>query len=323
MRALYMRHWLFIALFAAFAAPAVHAQPELVNGIAVIVNDAVITYKDLQSYTAEAVAVLENQYRDQPQLLKQKKAEAQREALDQLVEQQLMLHDFKTSGYNLPDSYIDDLIQRNIRKRYSDRTTLTKSLQAEGKTFEGYRQQMRERIIVDLLYQRNVSGEILVSPTRIENFYQEHTNQFAVTEQVKLRMIVLNKPPGSGAEVSKLAAEIHKKLEEGAPFAEMATIYSDGSQRGQGGDWGWVERTVLRKELADVAFALKTGQKIGVVDMPEVCYLMLAEDRRSAQVKPLADVTEEIERGLINQERARLQKKYIDRLKKNSFIRSF
>lgn len=318
-----MRRLFFIALFTLLAAPPVHAQPELVNGIAVIVNDAVITYKDLQSYTAEAIAVLENQYRDQPQLLRQKKAEAQREALDQLVEQQLMLHDFKVSGYNLPDSYIDDLIQRDIRARFGDRATLTKTLQAQGLTFEAYRQQRRERIIVESLHQRNVSREILISPARVEGYYQANTNQFAVSDQVKLRMIVLNKPPGGGAEVSKLAAEIQQKLAEGAPFAEMASIYSDGSQRSQGGDWGWVERSVLRKELADAAFSLKAGQRSGVIDAPEACYLMLAEDRRVAQVKPVTEVADEIERILINQERARLQKKYIDRLKKNSFIRSF
>ncbi|MBI5775098.1 MAG: SurA N-terminal domain-containing protein [Verrucomicrobia bacterium] len=318
-----MRHWFVIALFAALAAPVVHAQPALVNGIVVIVNDAVITLKDLDAYTAEAVAVLENQYRGQPQILKAKVDEARRNALDQLVEQQLMLHDFKESGFSLPDSYIDDMIRRDIRARFGDRATLTKTLQAQGMTFEGYRQQRRERIIVDLLHQRNVSSEILVSPTRIENYYQANTNQFAMTEQVKLRMIVLNKPPGSGDTVGKLAKEISTKLDEGASFAEMAAIYSDGSQRGQGGDWGWVERTVLRKELADVAFALKPGQKSGVVDLPEACYLMQTEERRTAHVKPLAEVADEIEQILINQERARLQKKYIDRLKKNSFIRSF
>ena len=139
-----------------------------------------------------------------------------------------------------------------------------------------------------------------------------------MTDQVKLRMIVLNKPPGSGATISGLAKEILTKLDEGATFAEMAGIYSDGSQRGEGGDWGWVERTVLRKELADVAFALKPGQKSTVVDLPEACYLMQVEDRRTAHVKPLAEVSDEIEQILINLERGRLQKKYIDRLKKNS-----
>ena len=43
------------------------------------------------------------------------------------------------------------------------------------------------------------------------------------------------------AQTEKLAEEILTKLKEGATFAEMATIYSEGSQRNQGGDLGWWE----------------------------------------------------------------------------------
>ena len=40
----------------------------------------------------------------------------------------------------------------------------------------------------------------------------------------------------------------------------MAGVYSQGAQRSQGGDWGWVERSVLRKELAETAFSLKVAR---------------------------------------------------------------
>ena len=103
----------------------------------------------------------------------------------------------------------------------------------------------------------------------------------------------------------------------------MAAIYSEGSQRSQEGDWGWVERTVLRKELADVAFALKPGTRSGVVETPEACYLMLVEETKAAHLKDLSEVREDIERTLLGLERARLHTKYIDRLKSKSFLRYF
>ena len=60
----------------------------------------------------------------------------------------------------------------------------------------------------------------------------------------------------------------------------MAAVYSQGSQQHQGGDWGWVERSVLRKELADVAFSLAPGQVSDPIDTPDAVYLMLVEDKR-------------------------------------------
>jgi hypothetical protein len=47
------------------------------------------------------------------------------------------------------------------------------------------------------------------------------------------------------------------------------------------------------------------------------------EEVRSAHVRPLSEVRDTIEKNLLLQERARLHKKYIDRLKKKSFIRYF
>jgi parvulin-like peptidyl-prolyl isomerase len=103
----------------------------------------------------------------------------------------------------------------------------------------------------------------------------------------------------------------------------MASVYSQGSQRNQGGDWGWVEKSVLRKELADLAFSLKPGQRSGVIDTPEACYLMMVEERRPEHVKPLSDVRDEIEKTLLAQESERLQKQWIERLKKKTFVRYF
>lgn len=319
-----MRYVLITLLLGALLVPGVRAEPSLVNGVQVIVNDAIITYKDVQNYLAPAVELISRQYANDPQRYQQKVLDAQREAIDQLVERQLMLYDFKISGYNFPESIIEDEIRRDIRERFGDRLTLTKTLSAENLTYESYRTQTRERIIVEALRAKNISSEIVISPYKIENFYSENTNDFKLPDQVKLRMIVLNKPTGSNGDTQKkLAAEILQKLNDGAAFAEMASIYSEGSQRLDGGSWGWVERSVLRNELADVAFKLKAGERSGVIDLPGAVYLMLVEETRAAHVKPLSEARDQIEKSLVMQERARLQKKYIDRLKKKSFIRYF
>ena len=137
-------------------------------------------------------------------------------------------------------------------------------------------------------------------------------------------MIVLNKTTSAeAAQARKLADEILSKLKEGATFAEMATLYSQGSQRAQGGDWGWVEKTVLKKELAEVAFNLKAGETSGVLDQPEACYLMLVEEHRPAHIRPLNEIREEIERTLALEQRARLQKRYVDKLKAKTFVRFY
>jgi len=296
-------------------------RAELANGIKAIVHDAIITYVDVEDLTSQTADVLMRQYRRDPSVLQKKMQEARDENLDRLLSRELILHEFSTAGYSMPESVIDEVVQQRIRSRYGDRVKLTKTLQAQGTTFEKFKQQVREQFIVEAMRSKNIAQEIIISPFKIETYYSANKDKYKVEDQVKLRMIVLNKSGDISAR--KLAEEILVKLKEGASFAEMATINSQGSQKNQGGDWGWVEKSVLRKELADVAFSLKTGDISEEIETPEACYLMKVEESRPAHVRTIAEVRDEIEKNLVLAERERLEKQWIDKLKKKTFVRYF
>lgn len=299
-------------------------QAELANGVKVVVDESAITYGEIDSDAMMVAGELLRQYGRQPSLYEQKVREARNDSMENAVQRQLILHDYKVMGYSIPESIIDEVVQEEIKARYGDRATLTKTLQAQGVTYEKWRQQAKDRFIIRQLQLKNVSQESIVSPYKIERFYQENKSDYKIEDQVKLRMIVLNKTSEAEAETAgRLAGEILTKLKEGVPFSEMASIHSQGSQRSQGGEWGWVERSVLRKELADVAFALKPGELSNVIDTPQAYYLMLVEDRRTAHSKPLNEVQAEIEKTLMTKEREKRQKQYVDKLRKKTFVRYF
>jgi parvulin-like peptidyl-prolyl isomerase len=314
-----------IAIFAVVfsASLPLRADPQLADGVQAIVNDTAITYTQTREFAAPAVEQLRRQYAAQPDLLDQKLTQLFNDGLEQLVERQLILHDFDVQGYKLPDSVVDGLIQDRIRERYGDRTTFMKSLQAQGETFEQFRKEIRDQYIISALRNKNISQEIVISPYKVENFYLNHQDDFKIEDEIKLRMIVLNKPSPDDTNTLKMASEIVAKIKEGATFQEMAAVYSQGSQQHQNGDWGWVERSVLRKELADVAFTLKGGQMSGVIETPESDYIMLVEQTRPAHVKPLGEIRDDIEKTLRAQEQTRLEKKWIESLKQKTFIRYF
>lgn len=245
------------------------AAPELRNGIAAIVNDSVITYQEVEDYTAEAVDVLRRTFaRSQPEVFRQKRIETMTDGLEQLMERQLILHDFKSLGAQLPEAVIDGEVNDRIRRQFRDRVTLTKTLQKQGITTEAFRQRLHDDIIVNIMRQKNVSSAITISPTRIEHFYATNQHLFKVEDEIRLRMIRLDRSAGNSAgELLSMSREIIGKLQEGAVFAEMASIYSQGSTRKEGGDWGWVNRAVLKKGLSDIAFTLQPGQRSGIIGL--------------------------------------------------------
>jgi peptidyl-prolyl cis-trans isomerase SurA len=318
-RALLITAALFGTSFALHSEPASH----MVSGVNAIVHDSVITFQEVDIFAAPAVDVAKRQFRGDYDGFNKKVNDLRGESLDQLVQRQLVLHDFEASGYNLPESIIDEAVKDRVRERYGDQRTLAKTLQAQGITRERFRQQMREQIIVEALRSKNVSSEVIISPRKIEKYYNEHATNYAVEDQVKLRMIVLNKSADKDEKARQLADEIVAKLKDGAKFTEMASVYSQGSQRAQQGDWGWGTRSSLKKELADVAFTLKAGEVSPVIETPTAIFIMLVEEIKPAHMRPLNEARDEIEKNLLVDERARLDRQYTDKLKKKTFVRYF
>ncbi len=319
-----MRTFLLTCLTLGLAAGQLRsAPPQLLNGIVAIVNDTVITENEAREYIEPAIDFLKRTVPSQSDF-QEKALKAYREGLNQLIDRQLMLDDFKTAGYAMPERVIEDFVQERIREQYGNRANLIKTLKARGMTYTDFRAEIRKQFIVEQMQNHHVSSAVLISPFKIETYYQEHQDDYKLPDQIRLRMIVLNKVAGAdNSAVDKLASEILTKIGGGADFKEMATIYSEGSQRAQAGDWGWIEKSVLRKELALVALGLKKGQTSGVIDTPDASYIMRLEDSRISHMRPLEEVRDEIEKTLISEERKRLQKKYIDRLREKAFIRFF
>jgi peptidyl-prolyl cis-trans isomerase SurA len=304
--------------------PPPDAKPQLANALQAIVHDSVITRGEVELLTLQTSEIAQRQYRDNPELLQKEIGKQMGENIKTLTEKELILHEFKTAGYSLPESVIDELVQERIKAEFGDRATLTKTLESRGLTYERFRQQVRDRFIVEQLRLKNVSSEIIISPHKVETFYLAHRDEYKIEDQVKLRMIVRNKLADDPQNRVKLfIEELLSKLDKGDSFTELATLYSEGSQRKDGGDWGWVERSVLRPKLAEVAFSLKPGQHSGVIEESDGYYLMLVEDTRPSHFRPLNEVRDSIEKTLLVDEQKRVQHEWIERLRKKTFVRLY
>jgi peptidyl-prolyl cis-trans isomerase SurA len=306
------------------AAPRACAKPELANSIVAVVGDVVITYREVWNSIAPAIELLKARHMQNPQVLQQKVEELAKGRIKDLVDQQLILNDFTNAGYNLPETFIEDRVRERIRQDYyGDRAKLTKTLREKGISWEDYKKAIKDDVIIRFLRDKHIEKQLIISPHKIQAYYETNLVKYKMEDQVKLRMIVLNKPKDAPDFAPKMAQEILAKLEKGAPFAEMAAIYSEGSQRTVGGDWGWVDRNVLQKDLANVAFSLKPGQRSGVIDTPEAVFIMSVEEARLAHTKPLSEVRDEIEKYLLAQEQQRLLTKWVDHLESKAFVRYF
>jgi peptidyl-prolyl cis-trans isomerase SurA len=324
---------LFCVLAAgAFLAAARSASADDFDSIAVVVNGSVITSLQVREAIAPTRRRLRESIQDD-QTFYAKARELQTNELEALIQRKLILDDFNKAGYatNILESVVEDQIKKDIKENYAgERSTLIKTLFAEGKTYESYRKDQREQFIINYMAYHNTDiRKVLISPLKIQTYYNEHQDEFRAGDQVKLHRIVITQPPGGPPGAAKqVAAEILQKIDSGTPFTEMASVYSSFS-RAEGGDMGWVERKELVAALSDAAFSLKAGQHSPVIELPDTrtgdttCYLLMVEETRPARIRPLSEVAPGIEQTLKDKESKRLVDQWIKRLEAKSKIEFF
>lgn len=306
------------ALFAAEA-----PEPQVVDGIAAIVNNEVITFSQVRGLTIPRERLLRQQYRGEELEKQIKNVRAQ--ALKDLIDRQLIIQSFRKEKLQLPEYFVEQRMNDIIRENFGgDRSTFIKALQAQNYSVGEFKKNELEKIIVAAMRGKNVKPNTVASPTKIAEYYRTHRDEFTSKEEIKLRMIMIPKRASDASGSQKaLAQEILSKVAAGGDFERMAQMYSEDSTRDVGGDWGWVERKTLAPELEKVAFGLKKGQVSRIVELGGNYYIVKVDDRRGGQTKSLAEVRAEIEKKLVQEEGQRLQDNWLASLRQKATIRTF
>jgi len=309
------------------------SQNEVKNGVAGVVNNEAITFQEIQRQTYMEEQDLRNQ-QVSGKITKEEMIKKIRDrwstVLESLIEKKLIIQDYKKKGYNFPDYYFDKAEKQTIRDQYGgDRQALIKTLEERGQTFADWKKDTRETFIVQQMRIINAKRYITISPHMIEAYYQQHVRDFLQPDRVKLRMIYLS--PESGPEVEAVGKEVLGQVESGVDFAQLARKYSEYNRAGGGlfqNNGGWVERDGLKSELAEVAFKLRPGQASGLLSLPTAqgataYYILMVEEVRKATVTPLTSIRDQIESTLVAAESEKVQKDWIDRLKRDAYIERF
>lgn len=300
------------------------ADPQVIDGIAAVVNGDVITFSQVRVLSEPREKLLHTQYTGDELMAKLK--EARQAALQDLIDRQLVLQAFKEEKFQIPDYVIEERLHEIIRESFGgDRNTFIKTLEAQNYTLGEFKKMELDRIIVSAMRGKNAKVTTVISPVKVEEYYKKHIEQFSNKEEVKLRMIMIpgKADTGNSAAQKAMAEEVLGKLASGAEFDRIAQVYSEDSTRDLGGDWGWIERKTLAAPLEKVAFNLPVGKISRLVEFSGNYYILKVEDKRGGGVQSLTQVRSDIEKLLLQQEAQHLQERWIASLRAKAYIKTF
>jgi peptidyl-prolyl cis-trans isomerase SurA len=323
--------WFAIALLAASGAAllpiccaAFAGEPEVINGIAAVVNGDVITYSQVRDLSAPREKLLRSQYTGAE--LEKALKEAREAAVKDLIDRRLIIQAFQKEKWEIPDHFVEEQLREIIKESFGgDRNTFIKTLEAQRYSLGEFKQTETERMIVQAMRAKNVKRNPISSPTKVEEYYKKHRAEFTAKEQVKLRMIMISGKADTGQSASQkaLAEEVLGQLAGGAEFERIAQTYSEDGTRDVGGDWGWIERKTLAPPLEKIAFKMPVGRISNIIEYGGNYYILKVEERQGGTTRSLAEARPDIEKKLIQEEAQDLQERWIAGLRAKAYIRTF
>ncbi|SFV15697.1 periplasmic chaperone for outer membrane proteins SurA [Pseudoduganella namucuonensis] len=251
-----------------------------IDSIAVVVNDDVITRRELSERVKTMVQRMKAQQVQLPG-----EADLQRQILERMIVERAQMQLAKEMGVRVDDNQLDRTIARIAEQQKMTVQQMRDQLEKEGTSFATFREEIREEIIMQRLREHEVDSKLQISEAEVDAHIAAEAAAAAEQFEMNISQIMVRIPENASPEViaqrKARADEVMRQLRTGADFAKMAATYSDASDALKGGEVGWRAPDRLPPLFAEALTKLKPGQTTPVMKSVTGFHILKLVDRRS------------------------------------------
>ncbi|MEK7231838.1 MAG: peptidylprolyl isomerase [Pseudomonadota bacterium] len=280
-----------LALLALTAAPHAFAQKPpasrvvLLDRIVAVVNDQVITRRDLDERVMVVLTQLRQQGTPPPS-----RDVLEKQVLERMIFNHVQLQYAKETGLRIDDATLEKTLSRIAEDSKLTPAQLRAALEKDGISFAKFREDIRDEITMARLREREVDNKITIADSEIDNFLSTRQIQEGKSDEYHLSHILVSVPEQASPErLQERRARAEQALAQirgGTDFRQVAASFSDAPDAVQGGAFGWREITRLPAIFAEAVKDLKAGEVSGVLRSPNGFHIVRVNERRG-QSAPL------------------------------------
>jgi len=274
---------LIAALVLCFAFPpgAVAESPVLVDRIVAVVNKEAITLSELN----DQMAAVERQLRRQGTPLPEHSA-LERQVLDRLILLKAQLQLARGTGVRVDEVQLDRAVERIAENNNMTLSVFRSTLERDGVSFDKFREEVRDQIILTRLREREVDNKIQVSDSEIDQYLEQNKDASKPRTEFDIAHILVRLPDQASPERIEAARERAEKARAealaGADFAKLAASYSDGPDALKGGELGWRSEDRLPELFTAALSAMQPNGVSEVLRSPAGFHVLKLLGRRDA-----------------------------------------
>lgn len=252
--------------------------PVEVDRIVAVVNSEVITRSDLRMRVAQVTRQLSRQGTPLPA------AEVlEKQVLERQIMERLQLQLAAETSLRIDDVTLDRAVGRIADTNRLSMTEFRKALERDGISWDRFREEVRNEMLLTRVREREVDGRIVVSDAEVSNFLANPENAMG-QDEYNLSHILFRAPEGATPEqLARLRAkadDVAARIGRGEPFDKLAASYSDAPDALTGGNLGWRSAERLPGLFAEAVSSLKPGETTPILRSAAGFHIVRVIDRK-------------------------------------------
>ena len=308
---------IFILLIILITYP-ICATAQEVNKVVAVVNNEVITKQDVDQLLGVLYAQYVHEYTGDELL--QKMEEVKKDILRQIIEDKLILSRAKELNIKIREEEIEVKLTY-IKDGFPSEEEFFKVLDTQGITVADLKNRYRDQLMMKKVVDFEVSAKADVLPSEVREYYEKHREDYKLDTKYKVSHILVKAEGEVGFELAKVEAQdIYNRLKDSHDFNELATKYSQGPNKEQGGDMGYVEEGEMLKELDEAMVALGPGEFSSPVKSQIGYHILKVEDIKSLGYRGFEELQNNIKNMLMQKRFKERLKEWLGELRKEAYI---
>jgi len=288
----HLAHGIIAAVMLCAPAAAQTTKPRIVtvDRIVAVVNDEVITERELSARVDFAFRQLRQQGTPPPP-----REVMQQQLLERLISDRAQMQHAREIGLRVDDAELDRALVRIAEENKMTLPQMRSALSKDGVPFDKFREDIRSEITLSRLREREVAQKIVVTDTEIETYLQGLKSQSNRSDEFNVSHILIAVPENASPEQLQIrrarAEQALAQIRGGADFRQVAAAFSDGPEALQGGLIGWRQSNRLPSLFTEALQPLQAGGFTDLLRSPNGFHILKLNERRGGQAPIMVQQT--------------------------------
>lgn len=274
------------------------------EGVVAVVNNEVITQKDLNNFINFMKIQLSGQYTKEE--VEQRVNQMLPDLISRLIEDRLILQAAYKENISVNQSRIDARIEQ-IKRRYASETDFLNDLISQGLSLADIETKIREQFLMFEIIDSKVKSKVVVKPQEVTAYYYAHKKDFGESEFRWVRFLTVKD--------LEIINELEQSLYSYRNLDQVAAAYSLEIT-----DLGWVTSKQLNEQIAKIVFNLEEGKISPLMNLENNNYLFEVKHIQPSKELSLSQMQDEISKYLFEKKMKQALKEWLDELKSKAYI---